>query len=131
MAKYVFPAIFVKEEAGYSISFPDVPGCYTSAQTIAEGIERAQDVLCLTLFDMEEDAEVISDPSAIEDIHCSEDAFATMIFCDTLEYRKYFDNKAVKKTLSIPNWLNTLAEREGVNFSYILQVALKERLGLQ
>jgi len=52
----------------------------------------------------------------------------TLIRCDTIEYRKFFDNRAVKKTLTIPAWLNTMAERQGVNFSMILQNALKAEL---
>lgn len=54
--------------------------------------------------------------------------FATLISCDTLEYRKFYDNRAVKKTLSIPAWLNTMAEREDINFSAVLQDALKKIL---
>ena len=54
----------------------------------------------------------------------------TLIACDTVEYRRYYDNKAVKKTLSIPSWLNTMAERQDVNFSSVLQKALKADLGI-
>ncbi|MBR1530242.1 MAG: toxin-antitoxin system, antitoxin component, HicB domain protein [Oscillospiraceae bacterium] len=53
-----------------------------------------------------------------------------MVACDTLEYRKFFDKKAVKKTLTIPNWLNIMAERAGVNFSAVLQEALLEKLNI-
>ena len=54
--------------------------------------------------------------------------FVSLISCDTIEYRRFYDNKAVKKTLSIPSWLNDMAERAGVNFSSILQEALKQKL---
>ena len=53
-----------------------------------------------------------------------------MICCDTIEYRKMYDNKAVKKTLTIPAWLNTMAENNNINFSLVLQNALKQQLGV-
>ncbi len=55
----------------------------------------------------------------------------TLVMCDTIEYRRYYDNKAVKKTLTIPAWLNTMAERAGLNFSQVLQNGLKNELHVQ
>ena len=52
--KYVYPAVFEKEDGGYSISFPDLESCYTSAETLEEGIEMANDVLCMVLYHMAE-----------------------------------------------------------------------------
>ena len=95
-----------------------------------EAMEMADDVLCLTLYDMEETGQQIPTPSSIKDIQTDGDAFVSLVHCDTVEYRKYFDNKSVKKTLTIPNWLNTIAERQGVNFSLILQNALKKELNI-
>lgn len=126
--KYVYPAVFESAEAGYSISFPDLESCYTSAETLEEGLEMANDVLCLTLYHMEEDGQAIPKPSDIATMQHAENAFVTLVACDTLEYRKFYDNRAVKKTLTIPAWLNTMAEREGVNFSALLQQALKAEL---
>ena len=120
MAKYVYPAVFTQEaEGGYSINFPDLPNCFTSAPTLEEGLEMAADVLCLTLYGMEEDG--ITPPAAKNEL-------TTLVRCDTIEYRRFYDNKAVKKTLTIPSWLNTMAERQGVNFSLTLQNALKTEL---
>lgn len=53
-----------------------------------------------------------------------------MIVCDTMDYRIYFDNKAVKKMLTVPHWLDIMAQRKGINFSAVLQKALKEQLGV-
>ncbi len=131
MAKYVYPAVFTAEENGYSIHFPDFESCYTSAETLEDGMVMANDVLCLTLYNMEENGEVIPVASSVKSVAVEENAFVTLIACDTVEYRKLFDNRAVKKTLSIPAWLNTLAEREGVNFSMVLQNALKTHLHIQ
>lgn len=131
MAKYVYPAVFTPEAAGYSIYFPDFESCYTSAETLAEGMVMANDVLCLTLYGMEEDGRKAPDPSGVKDIAAEGDSFVSLVACDTIEYRKLYDNKAVKKTLSIPAWLNTMAERENVNFSMVLQNALKYQLHLE
>lgn len=129
MTKYVYPAIFTREaENGYSISFPDFESCYTSAQTLEEGMEMASDVLCLTLYEMEERGETPPVPSSVRSVAVGPNEFATLVRCDTVEYRKFFDNKAVKKTLTIPAWLNTMAERAGINFSAVLQNALKTEL---
>lgn len=131
MAQYVYPAIFTQEESGYSISFPDLENCFTSAETLGEGIKMANDVLCLMLYEMEESGEAIPAPSAYSDIEVCEGEFVNFVSCDTIEYRKFFDNKAVKKTLTIPNWLNVLAEKNDVNFSLTLQNALKKQLGIE
>lgn len=131
MPKYVYPAVFTEEESGYSINFPDLENCFTSAETLIEGIKMANDVLCLMLYEMEESGETIPAASSIHDILVQENEFVNLIACDTIEYRKFFDSKAVKKTLTIPSWLNDLAERAGVNFSATLQTALKQQLDIQ
>lgn len=132
MAKYVYPAVFTEEaEGGYSVNFPDIPSCYTSGETLAEAFEMANDVLCLRLYDIEEQGEHIPEPSRISDVKTDENEFVSMVACDTIEYRKFYDNKAVKKTLTIPNWLNIMSEKEGINFSAVLQKALMKELDIQ
>ncbi len=129
MAKYVYPAVFTPEaEGGYSIVFPDIESCYTSAENLDEGLKMASDVLCLMLYEMEEEEKEIPPASRIQDMKPSGEEFVTLVACDTVEYRKFFNNRAVKKTLSIPAWLNTMAEREDINFSAVLQKALKAEL---
>lgn len=131
MARYVYPALFTAEpEGGYSVNFPDLEGCYTQGDTLDEALRMAEDVLCLTLYGLEEDGKEIAPPSDIRSFTLRDDELSSLVNCDTLEYRKFFDNKAVKKTLTIPNWLNTIAERSNVNFSQVLQEALTEKLGL-
>ncbi len=128
MAKYVFPAIFTEEEAGYSVEFPDVHNCFTSGADLEEAVEMAQDALCLMLYRMEEKEEAIPQASNIKTLATESNQFVSLVACDTLEYRKMYENRAVKKTLSIPSWLNTMAEKEGINFSATLQNALKQEL---
>lgn len=131
MAQYVYPAVFTEEDCGYSINFPDLENCFTSAETLGEGIKMANDVLCLMLYEMEQAGKPIPAPSSIRDIRVNDHEFVNLIACDTVEYRKFFDNRAVKKTLSIPSWLNDMAERADVNFSATLQAALKQQLHIQ
>ena len=133
MAKYVYPAIFTREEeGGYSIRFPDIENCFTGAATLEEAMEMANDVLCLMLYELEQKGAAIPAPSAVQSVQklATGGEFVTLISCDTIAYRRFYDNKAVKKTLSIPSWLNYMAERAGVNFSGVLQDALKQRLNI-
>ena len=110
MAKYAYPAIFTPEEDGsYSINFPDLEGCYTCGDSLEDGIEMASDALALVLYGYEKDGREIPAPSAPAAIPLSGNAFVNYIACDTLRYRKMYNNKAVKKTLTIPEWLNEAA----------------------
>ncbi len=131
MAKYVFPAIFLPENKGmYSVFFPDIDGCTTCGNNLTHALEMANDALALMLYDMEEDGDNIPNPTPLNKVKTEGNEFVTYIYADTFEYRKKFNNKAVKKTLSIPEWLNEAAIAAGVNFSQILQEALKEKLNL-
>ena len=127
--KYVYPAIFEKEEEGYSVIFPDLD-IATSGEDLTEAVYMAKDALCLMLYDLEERKAEIPEASRIQDVAASGEQFVSLVECDTIEYRKFFNSKAVKKTLSIPAWLNTLAERADINFSAVLQKALKAELNI-
>lgn len=128
MAKYIYPAIFAKEGDFYTVRFPDLESCYTQGDSLQEAYEMASDVLCLTLYNLEEEGARIPLASEASSISAASGEFVSLVSCDTLEYRQYYDNKAVKKTLTIPSWLNTMSEREGINFSAVLQSALKSAL---
>ena len=132
MAKYVYPAIFTKEENGlYSVDFPDIKGCVTCGDDLADALYMAQDVLAFTLYDYERDKKKVPVPSDPDSIEVPNGSFVNCVLCDTLEYQKRNNNKAVKKTLSIPEWLNELAINAGVNFSQVLQDALKSQLNVE
>lgn len=129
MAKYVYPAIFTPEEDGsYSIVFPDLEGCYTCGDNLEDGIEMAEDALALVLYGYEKDVREIPAPSARSAFSVSGNDFVNFIACDTMKYRKMYNNKAVKKTLTIPEWLNEAASAMGLNFSQILQEALIQKV---
>ena len=128
MARYLYPAIFKKDGKQYTVHFPDLEGCYTQGESLEDAFEMAEDVLCLTLYNMEERQENAPPASEMEKIETNSGEFVSLIPCDTLSYRQYYDNRAVKKTLTIPAWMNTMAERKGLNFSAVLQAALKAEL---
>ena len=129
--KYVYPAVFASEpEGGFSVFFPDIRQGATQGETIAECIEMAEDFLCLALYRMEEDHKKIPEASSIKQIKTEPDDIVTLISANTESYRRFYENKLVKKTLNIPSWLNKRAEAANINFSQTLQKALKEELNL-
>lgn len=128
---YYYPAIFTKEKVGYSVTFYDIENIDTEGDTLEEAIAMAQDALGLYITDMLEDEKQIPNRTEnIEKIKLNKNQILVLIELDFVEYNRRVDNKAVKKTLSIPNWLNTLAEKESINFSQVLQEALKSKLNL-
>ncbi len=129
--KYAYPAVFTKEDVGgYSVFFPDLEGCYTCGETLPEAIEMAQDALSLFLYDAEAEKRVIPSASELKSVKHNENEIVSLIACDTLEYKKFFGDQAVRKTVTLPAWLNTMAEKADVSFSGVLQNALKQTLGL-
>lgn len=129
--RYIFPALFSPENDGsYSVTFPDIDGCYTYGDSLDDALSMAEDALCLMLYDMEKDKAAIPEPTDINDLIRKPDEIATLVRCDTDFYRRFYKSKAVKKTLTIPEWLNEAAIAAGLNFSQILQDGLKEQLDL-
>lgn len=127
--KYVYPVIFEEdEEGGYNVTVPDIPGTFTCGDDMADAIYMAEDVIAMMLADYEDEKKTIPVPSKIEDIKT--DGIVSLVVADTDEWRKLVDNRAVKKTLSIPSWLNAKAEKAGLNFSQVLQEALCNKLGV-
>ena len=129
MAKYVYPAVFTPEENGaFSVNFPDLEGCYTCGENLEDGLEMAEDVLALVLYGYEKDNRLIPVPSKRNELKISGEEFVNYISCDTMTYRRRFNNKAVKKTLTIPEWMNEEAIALGLNFSQVLQDALLQKM---
>jgi predicted RNase H-like HicB family nuclease len=131
--KLIYPACFYPcEEGGYTVIFPDLPGCVTEGDTLAEAVDMAIDAASGWLLVTLEDNERLPAASDIKKVSADEyeNGFVSLISVDLDEYSKKFGTKAVKKNLTIPAWLNTLAEKKNVNFSQVLQDALAEYLGL-
>jgi len=127
--KYAYPAIFTPVENGeFDVKVPDLPGCRTCGKDLADAIFMAEDAVSMWLWDAENKKEAIPAPTTLPQVEAP--GFVNYVVADTDEYRRRNGNFAVKKTLSIPSWLNAQAELAGVNFSQILQEALKERLNL-
>lgn len=129
--KYAYPAIFTLEENGaFSVLFPDLEGCYTCGDDLQDALYMASDVLAFTLYGYEKEHREIPDPSNPSLFELEGGDFVNYVACDTIDYQKRHSNKAVKKTLSIPEWLNEAATTAGINFSQVLQDSLKEQLDL-
>ena len=130
--KYAYPAVFTyeKSEGVYYVRFPDIKNCFNDGRSVAEALEMGEDALTLMLCQMEDDGIGLPEPTDIKKISLGENETATLVFADTDEYRRENDTRAVKKTLSIPRWLDVMAVKKGVNFSAVLQKALKEELGV-
>ena len=127
--KYVYPVVFEEaEEGGYNVTVPDIPGTFTCGDDMADAIYMAEDVIAMMLADYEDENKAVPVPSKIEDIKTK--GIVSLVRADTDEWRKLVDNRAVKKTLSIPGWLNAKAEKAALNFSQILQEALCNKLGV-
>lgn len=136
-----YPACFFKEENGYSVVFPDLNYLSTCGSTLDEALSMAVDCLAGYLYMQRKDGEEIPDASPLNQIDLSavaaelelepsEDDFVNIVTVDVGEYAKVHFEKAVKKTLTIPAWLNTAALEQNINFSQVLQDALKAQLHL-
>jgi predicted RNase H-like HicB family nuclease len=122
-----YPAIFTLEDNEYWVEFVDLKGCFSDGKTLAEAMENAKEAMGLFLEDLTEYPECTTD---IKSIKLEENQIISFVSVDLEEHKRKYENKSVKKTLSIPAWLNTIAEKENVNFSQILQKALMETLNV-
>lgn len=123
--KLFYPALFHKtEEGGFWISFPDIPECLTEGDDMTQAYEMAIDALGLALESRLAEGDALPPASEPSRISLDEDAFLVIVEFDQLEYRKKHSTKSVKKTLTIPEWLNEEAIARNINFSQTLQEAL-------
>lgn len=127
---YTYPAFFYYDKDGISIEFPDLPGCLPCAHSTEEAFKNAREALGLHLFGMEQDAEPIPAPTPVRELRPEDGAVVSMVEVFMPAIRERINNKVVKKTLTIPAWLNAAALERNVNFSQVLQDALKQQLHL-
>lgn len=131
MKTYVYPAYFRKTTSEtFSIDFPDLPGCTSSGDTIEEAMTMAREALSLHIYGILEDKEDLPVPSDLFVITQEEGSFLTLVEGRPDIIKTEIRNKSVKKTLTIPYWLNKEGERLNINFSQVLQDAVKEHIGI-
>lgn len=124
--KLVYPAILrpCEENAGYTVVVPDLPGCVTEGSTLADAILMAEDAASGWVLDELEDGRPAPEASPLERIAPEPGGFVSMLVLDMDAYAEKYGEKAVRKNLTIPAWLNTFAEKQQVNFSQVLTDAL-------
>lgn len=131
MDKYIYPAVFDPcEEGGYTVTFPDLPGIVTEGDTIEEALSMAKDALELHLYGLEVAGDKIPSPTAPDKLKPPSGGFINLIQAWMPSVRAKMATRAIKKTLTIPQWLNEVAEKRKVNYSHIFQYALKQYLGV-
>ena len=129
---YRFWSLLHTADEGVSVRFPDLPGCLTAGDTAEEAHAAAREALEGFMYVMEQDGDVIPDPSPLDDIlkqaEDGEAALEVLVWMPTV--RTAMESRAIKKTLTVPKWLNDEAERQHLNFSQVLQEGLKRSLGI-
>ena len=130
--KYAYPAIFHEEDGKILASVPDLPYINTFGNDVPDALYMAQDAIEMWLWDAENNSDPIPPPSGLDEIanSCEPGQFVSLVAADTDAYRRQYDTRAIKKTLSVPAWLNHQAEQANAPFSQILQQGLKEYLGI-
>lgn len=128
MKKLLYPACFYpcEEQKGYTVVVPDLPGCVTQGGSLIDAISMAVDAASGWILDEMEDGNPIPPASNVEDVQADErpGGFVNLIVLDMDAYAEKYGEKAVRKNLTIPAWLNTYAEANNINFSRVLQDAL-------
>jgi predicted RNase H-like HicB family nuclease len=129
--KTAYPIILTQGKTHIVVYVPDFD-INTQGSDVADAMEMARDAIGIIGIDMQDDGEQLPEPSPLSKAHEEyAEAIVTLVDIDFNEYRRQNDLRAVKKNCTIPSWLNTEAERAGVNFSLILQNGLKDYLHLQ
>lgn len=125
--KLTYPACFYpdKEKKGaYAVVVPDLPGCVSGGNTLAEAILMGTDAAAGWVLDELEDGKPAPPSSALESIIPESGGFVSLLVLDMDAYAEKYGSKSVRKNLTIPAWLNTFAEKNHINFSQVLQDSL-------
>ena len=131
MTQLFYPAIFHSaEEGGFWISFPDFPECLTQGETLEDAYHMASEALGLCIDEKLKSKEPLPEASSPVDYLLENGSFSCLIEFDYEQYRRTHNARSVKKTLSIPEWLNELAMAQNINFSQVLQEALIQKIGM-
>ena len=132
MNKLFYPSVFhIAEEGGFWVSFPDVPEAFTQGENMEEAYAMAVDALGLCISDLDEAMQPLPAPSLPTEVEVQGEAVLVVMEFDMEAYKRRHNARAIKKTLTIPEWLNEEAVAAGVNFSQVLQEALLQKLSLK
>ena len=125
MAKYVFPAVFhANDDGSYTIVFPDLPGCISEGKSLENALYMAQSALTQWVEYLTDCKEAIPEASSSKGISVAENEFVNLVCADVK------DNRAVRRSVSIPKWMDEKVAESGISLSRVLQDALKDRLGI-
>lgn len=127
---YVYPSILTYYDDNIGITFPDLPGCVSNAFSLEEAVKCAKEALSLHLYGMEKDNYEIPAPSPIDKIQLEPNQMPLLVEIYMPLYRDAIENASTKTTVTMPQWLKRLSEEKNINFSQVLQSALKEKLGI-
>lgn len=130
LGKFYYPAIFLVADDGITVTFPDFDFIVTQGLTIQEAFEKSEEVLGVGIDDYLERGENPPKSTNILDIILLPNSYVSLISVDMDEWTKMYSNKSVRKNVTLPAWLNLLAEKENINFSSLLQDALLKKMGL-
>ena len=122
----VYPAIFHQEDGAYWVEFPDLPGCQSDGETLEDVMENAHEALGLYIYSQYERDIAVPAASDIKTLEVPEDGFVSLVSANPEQFERR--TKAIKKTLTIPEWLNIEAEKRHINFSSVLKSALLDKI---
>lgn len=128
-AKLAYPAIFIPHDdnEGYTVEVPDLKGCVTEGKNLADAIDMAIDAASGWILGELEDGNDFPKPSQdISDIELEENSFINYIVIDIVSYAEKYGEKAVRRNVSIPAFLNTFIEKNNISCSHVLRDALLE-----
>ncbi len=125
--KNSYPIVLTPDEKGFTVYIPDFD-IYTEGDDMTEAIEMARDAIGLMGIDMEDDGKALPDPRAPKSVSAAEGAIVSLVDVDFAEYRRKNEMRVVKKNCTLPGWLCYEAEKANINFSQVLQTALKREL---
>lgn len=128
--KAAYPIVLIPDKVGFVVYVPDFD-INTEGDTMVEAIEMARDAIGLVGIDFEDDGKVLPTPSDLKDIQVKDSEIISFVDIDFKEYRRKNSTRFVRKNCSLPSWLNDEAEAEHINFSAVLQEALKQKLNIQ
>ena len=129
--KYIYTATFTPSDDGskFYARVPDLPGCITTGSSLGDAIDQITDAASGWLVVAEDNGDPINPPSSQEQIEVPEGTLKSLIQIDTLRYRAQTDTRSVRKNVSLPAWMATMADKRHINCSQVLQDGLLQRLG--